>query len=164
MTGDWDPTWSPDGASLAFGSYSLETTVAPIHLVDLKTRHVSVLPGSEGMRSPHWSPDGRFIAGVSTSAPKIVLYDFQTRRQSELSRVVSGYPGWSADGESLFYRTFGNDPSWWKVRLRDRKAERVAIPKNLRVADWFAPAPNNSLITARSIGTDEIYALDWEAP
>ena len=162
--GDFEASWSPDGASLAFGGYSLETTVAPIHLVDLKTRHVSVLPGSEGMRSPHWSPDGRFNAGVSTSAPKIVLYDFQTRRQSELSRVVSGYPGWSADGESLFYRTFGNDPSWWKVRLRDRKAERVAIPKNLRVADWFAPAPNNSLITARSIGTDEIYALDWEAP
>jgi hypothetical protein len=29
---------------------------------------------------------------------------------------------------------------------------------------WFAIAPNNSLITARDAGTDEIYALDWEAP
>jgi hypothetical protein len=25
-------------------------------------------------------------------------------------------------------------------------------------------APNNSLITARDAGTDEIYALDWETP
>jgi hypothetical protein len=32
------------------------------------------------------------------------------------------------------------------------------------VTDWFAPAANNSLITARDIGADEIYALDWEAP
>ena len=48
--------------------------------------------------------------------------------------------------------------------MRDRKTERVAALKNMRVTLWFAPAPNNSLITARSVGTDEIYALDWEAP
>jgi hypothetical protein len=32
------------------------------------------------------------------------------------------------------------------------------------VIDWFVPAPGNSFITARSVGTDELYALDWEAP
>jgi len=36
--------------------------------------------------------------------------------------------------------------------------------KDMRVGGWFAPAPDNSLITARSVGADEIYALDWEAP
>jgi len=163
--GDFTPSWPPDGASLAFGDYFLETTgPVPIHVVDLKTSRVSGLPGSEGMSSPHWSPDGRFIAGLSTSGFKVILYDFQTRKQSQISSVVSGYPDWSADGQFLFYRTFGSDPSWWMVRTRDRKAERVAIPKNIRVTDWFAPAPNNSLITASSVGTDEIYALDWEAP
>jgi serine/threonine protein kinase/Tol biopolymer transport system component len=162
--GDFDPSWSTDGASLAFGGYSLKTGPVPIHVVDLQTRRLSALPGSEGMWFPRWSPEGRFIAGLSTSGPKIVLYDFQIRKQSELSSVMSGYPGWSSDGEFLFYRTFGNDTSWWRVRMRDRKAERIAIPKNIRVTDWFAPAPNNSLITARSVGTDEIYALDWEAP
>jgi len=50
------------------------------------------------------------------------------------------------------------------VRMRDRKTERVAALKNMQVGKWFAPAPNNSLITTRSVGTDEIYALDWEAP
>jgi serine/threonine protein kinase/Tol biopolymer transport system component len=162
--GDFDPSWSPDGASLAFGGYSMKTGPMPIHVVDLQTGRFSALPGSEGMWFPRWSPEGRFIAGLSTSGPKIVLYDFQIRKQSALSSVMSGSPSWSSDGESLFYRTFGNDPSWWRVRMRDRKAERFAIPKNIRVTDWFAPVPNNSLITARSTGTDEIYALDWEAP
>ena len=133
-------------------------------MVDLKTGRVSALPGSEGMWSPRWSPDGRFIAGLSASRTKVVLYDLQTSKQSELSTVLSGYPGWSPDGQYLFYTTFGDDASWWRVRIRDRKTERVAGLKNMRLGLWFAPAPNNSLITARSVGTDEIYALDWKAP
>jgi Tol biopolymer transport system component len=162
--GDFDPSWSPDGASLAFGGYSVKTGPVPIHVVDLQTRRFSALPGSEGMWFPRWSPDGRFIAGLSTSGPRTVLYDFQIRKQSELSSVMSGWPGWSPEGDFLFYRTFGNDASWWRVRMRDRKTERIPIPKNIRVTDWFAPAPNNSLITAHRVGTDEIYALDWDAP
>jgi len=132
-------------------------------VVDLKTGRVSALPGSEGMWSPRWSPDGRFIAGLSASGG-IVLYDSETHKQSELSSMMSGYLGWSGDGESLFYATIGDDASWWRVRMRDRKTERVAVLRNMRVTLWFAPAPNNSLITARSVGTDEIYALDWDAP
>src|ERR1035438_9596648 len=60
--GDGDPSWSPDGASLAFGTALPPASGAAIHVVDLKTSRVSALPKSEGMWSPRWSPDGRFIA------------------------------------------------------------------------------------------------------
>jgi len=29
---------------------------------------------------------------------------------------------------------------------------------------WFAAAPNNSLVTVQDTLTQEIYALEWEAP
>ncbi len=93
-----------------------------------------------------------------------MLYDFRTRKQSELTSVPSGYVSWSRDGEYLFYGTIGDDASWWRVRMHDRKTERIASLNGLRLTYWFAVAPNNSLITARNAGTDEIYALDWEAP
>jgi len=65
---------------------------------------------------------------------KIVLCDFQRQK---FSSVSSGYPGWSRDGESWFYRTWDDDGAWWRVRLRNRKTERVAALKN-----WSAQAPD----------------------
>ena len=163
--GDLDPSWPPDGASLAFGANDRDPAAGEsIHIVDLKTNHVSALPGSEGMWSPRWSPDGRFIAGLSGSEfNKLMLYDLRTRKQSQLFDQGSACPSWSWDGEFLF---FASDNWVWRVRMRDRKVERVTDLRNVRVAGWgwFATAPNNSFITARDAGTDEIYALDWEAP
>jgi dipeptidyl aminopeptidase/acylaminoacyl peptidase len=159
--GDGDPSWSPDGASLAFGvTYSGRTGAAAIHVMDLKTSRIATLTGSEGMWAPRWAPNGRFIAGIREPDTKVVLYDIQTHKQSELSSVASGYPGWSLDGEYLFYLAVSDDSSWWRVRLRDRKTERVAALKNIRVGQWLAPAPDNSLITARGHRRDLCSRLE----
>ncbi len=170
--GDCDVSWSPDAALLAFGTKGknllsvqgqFQAADAAIHVVDLKTRRVSILPGSQDMWSPRWSPDGRFIAGLSGSGSKLVLYDMRTRTQTELFNNGSGTPSWSRDGEFLFFSSAGG---WRRVRVRDRKAELVTRLKNISLAGWgwFATAPNDSLVTARNMGVDQIYALDWEAP
>jgi Tol biopolymer transport system component len=165
--GDGDPSWSPDGASLAFCGPDRDAGgEESIHVVDLKTNHVSALPGAEGMWSPRWSPDGRFIAGLSKyPVDKLMLYDLRTRKQTLLFNQGSGCPTWSRDGESLFF--VGDESGGiWRIWMRDRKSEWVWNRGNIQVAGWgwFAAAPDNSLITAREAGTDEIYALDWEAP
>jgi len=162
--GDVDPSWSPDGTSLAFGATSdSRAPEEPVRVVDLKTNHISVLPGSQRMLSPRWSPDGHFLAGLSGYGWKLILYDLRTQKQTELFSQSSGYPNWSQDGEFLF---FASGQSWWRVRIRDRRVERVNNLKEFSPADvgWFALAPDNSLITARNVGTDEIYALDWDLP
>jgi hypothetical protein len=54
-----------------------------------------------------------------------------------------------------------------RVRIRDRKPERVAdlkdFPQAGYVGYWLGMAPDDSPLLLRDLGTQEIYALDWEA-
>src|ERR1035441_133450 len=103
--------------------------------------------GSEGMWSPRWSPDGRFIAGLSGSGlDKLTLYDLRTRKQTQLSDLPSDGPSWSWDGEFLFFESgfesgFESDQWVWRVRMRDRKVERITNLTNIRVAGWVGVRP-----------------------
>jgi len=84
---DLDPSWSPDGASLAFGTWPKPAFGQTIYVVNLKTNHVSSLPGSEDMWSPRWSPDGLSIAGLSRMGWTLMLYDLRTRKQTRLCNL-----------------------------------------------------------------------------
>jgi eukaryotic-like serine/threonine-protein kinase len=166
-TGDAEFGWSPDCTSIVFGSTGQATAgETRLHRLNVRTGDVSGVPGTEGMFFPHWSPDGRFIGGLSGSQPRVILYEVANHQQTEVSSGESAFPGWSRDGESLFFWMVGPDQAWWRLGIRDRKVERVVSLKNIPIAGdaWFAPGPNNSLITTRSIGVDEIYALVWQTP
>jgi Tol biopolymer transport system component len=175
--GDCDPSWSPDGGSLAFGAAVGDSRGHEvIRVVDLKTGQVSVLPGSEGMWSPRWSPDGRAIAGLSevlsvsgdsVGSKNLLLYEIGTRKQIQLFDQPSDSPSWSWDGDYVLFNSKFNSDVWcWTVRMRDRKAERLANLQKMRVASWggLAAAPTNSFVIAVDAGTEEIYALEWKAP
>jgi Tol biopolymer transport system component len=163
--GDRDATWSPDGESLAFGcGPRVPESVARVRVVNLKTGQVAVLAGSEGIWSPRWSPDGRFIAGLREADFRLVLYELRTQKATVLSEMPSGYPSWSRDEEYLYYDTISEEEAWWRMRMRDRKTERIAPFKDMKLVEWFGPGAGDSLVAARTVGADEIYALDWEAP
>jgi WD40 repeat protein len=162
-----DVDWSPDGKSVIFGS-NAEMNGA-IHILDLKSRRVSTLPGPAGYYGPHWSPDGRYITGVIVASQKLMLFDTSTQKWTKPCDCQVGYKMWSHDGKYLYFQYYpAPDKAYRIVRLRmsDRKIEDVAdISKIGRETTgssgpWFGLAPDDSPLLARDISTQEIYALE----
>ena len=56
-----------------------------------------------------------------------------------------------------------------RVSLRDRSLVEIASLKDFKRGGtsggfWFGLTPDNSPLLLRDVGTQEIYALDWQAP
>jgi hypothetical protein len=94
------------------------------------------------------------------------LYDFATRRKTQLCQLHATYPNLSVDDQYVYFATSGSDAGWWRVRIRDRHLERIRSPNTFPVGNgrWFTVAPNGSLVTFRDMSTNQIYALDLETP
>jgi len=164
---EWDPSWSADGTRIAFGSGSTDPN-STILIFDVRTNQVSTLPGSRGFFSPRWSPDGRYLVALPFASHSLMLFDFATQKWEEISKISLGFPNWSKNGDYVYFLHGENQPSVMRIRIRDRRVERVADLKDFRQTGywsfWLGMAPDDSPLLLRDIGTKEIYALDWQAP
>jgi eukaryotic-like serine/threonine-protein kinase len=160
------PMWSPDGSKIVFGG-GINGDSSAIHVLDLGSHQIYTLPKSQGYFSPRWSPDGRYIAALPRNELSIVLFDFKTRRWSELTRSPVGFPNWSADGKYVYFLRVPEKPAVLKVRISDRKMEVVADLKGLPTTGYWgfslSLTPDDSPLLLRNIGTQDVYSLDWEA-
>jgi TolB protein len=122
--GGWtQPTWSPDGASLAYVYRG--TNFSDIFVTDaqgegqtrLTTSQSSILDDNDWNFRPAWSPDGTQIAFVSdrkTAYPTVWLMNAEdgTRLRSVPTPGLIGESldaiSWSPDGERLAVTLFGN--------------------------------------------------------
>ena len=169
-TNSADPNWSPDGKSLVFGENSLNNQGSAVYVLDLKTRNVSKLPGSDGLYSPRWSPDGRYIAAIPLDSLKLMLFDFTTQKWSELARIFVAFPAWSPDGRYLYFDgILDNQEGYFRVRIADRKLERLFSLKGFQAAggafgNWSGLGPDETPLFVRDASIQEIYSLDWQTP
>jgi serine/threonine protein kinase/Tol biopolymer transport system component len=160
-----DPNWAPDGSKIIFGGLPPNTD-STIRVLDLGSHQVSTLPGSEGLFSPRWSPDGRYVLGMPINSIGLLLFDLQTQKWSQLLKAEIAFPAWSADGRYVYFLRVPDNPAVLRLRVSDRKVERVADLKNLPLSglygSWLALTPDDAPMLLRDAGSQDVYALDWE--
>src|SRR5216684_6318149 len=162
-----DPNWSADGKSLVFGGNSAYSNQASaVYVLDMKTRKASKLPGSDGLFSPRWSPNGRYVAAITVDSLGSMLFDFTTQKWTELAKMFVGYPNWSRDARYVYFDgILENEEGYYRIRISDRKLERILSTKGFQGApgafgNWTGIAHDESPLYVRDASIQEIYALD----
>ena len=162
-----DPNWSPDGSKIIFAGESNDPSSA-IRVLDVASRQLSTLPGSQGFYSPRWSPDGRYVSAFSADSKTLLLFDFQTKKWTELASGSLSWLNWSHDGQYVYVLDFRGKNAVVRIRISDRKAEQVVDLKNLvtagRYGGCLALTPDDSPLLLRDTGSQDVYSVDWEAP
>lgn len=171
-----DAEWSPDGNSLAFGGnvFTLRSSDAPaIHILNLKTRQITDIPGSAKLYSPRWSSDGRYLLAMTVDFQKVVLYNFAQQKWEDLVTMTQpSYPAWSHDGKCVYFANPYGDPKEpvYRICLSDRNLEHIVDLSDAgrlaegRFGRWTGLAPDDSILATRDISIEEIYALDTKFP
>jgi Tol biopolymer transport system component len=167
-----DANWSADGSRIMIGSFAHDKEI-DIRLVDLKTHAVETVPGSEGIFSPRWSPDYRYIAALSPDFTKVLLFDYETKKWTTWFAEPAGavsYPVWSADSKYLYYDDLVTGvESIRQAKLGDSKTESLfTLPSIERYPGpfglWSGRTPDGRWMFARDRSTQEVYQLTVNLP
>ncbi len=161
-----EPNWSPNGDRILFEEVAPDSPPV-LRMLDLQSHRVSSVPESVGYTSPRWSPDGRHIVAMTKDARKMVLFDFQTGKWSDLIQTVVDFPNWSRDSQYIYFIHYAEKPAVLRIRISDRKVEQVVDLRGFLATGfwrfWLGLDPEDAPLMLRDSGTQDVYSLDWIA-
>ncbi|HWO33827.1 MAG TPA: hypothetical protein VNO32_33945, partial [Candidatus Acidoferrum sp.] len=110
----------------------------------------------------------RYISAFSADSVKLLLFDMQTRKWSELANGSLSWLNWSHDGQYVYVLDSRGKNAVVRIRISDHKTEQVVDLKNFattgRYGGGLSLAPDDSPLLLRDTGTQDVYSVDWEAP
>ncbi|MGA9042660.1 MAG: protein kinase [Terriglobales bacterium] len=171
-TTEGDPAFSPDGTRIVFSTGEpYQGAKSEIRIMDVKTREVSTVPGSSGLFSPRWSPDGRYLAALNLEeiSKTLRIFDFQTGKWADWATdpVAVEYPAWTYDSR---YVEYSSDTDIKRIKVGESHPETLFSVKGLRqystpdFGAWTDNAPDNSRMFLRDVSSQNLYTLDVDFP
>jgi WD40 repeat protein len=163
------PTWSPDGRFLVYGRVLCqEERTCAIVRISLGTGGESLVPGSEGLSTARWSPDGGFIAALRSDTHQVYLLDLHNQKWRVVADGANGNDlSWSPDSQTIYTsRPSGDRPEVLGISREGGKQARVVDLSDFsklggRVDTWFSVTPDNSIVFLHVLGGQNIYAIRY---
>ena len=166
------PSWTSDGNSILFSNSDVSQARLDLRILDLKTRQVSTLPGTDGLFFGQISPDGRTIIAVEYNSRNLVLYSIAGHTTRVLAELAD-YPRWSRDGKFVYFnhmyfskkRSTGGICRW--NPSTDAIESLLKFPEFLLTGAYgvtFSITPDNSILLLKDVSNRDLYALDLDLP
>lgn len=156
-----DGAWSPDGSRVAYASGN------DIYIAreDASDSH-RVFHGEGVPYWPRWSPDAKWLSFTARDQDgQSSLWEISTEGRG-LHRLDNKM--FSRDGEYYYFDKYvNNDPAVFRIRLSNRRLERVVGLREIRRSQgvmgwWMGLTPDGSPMVLRDTSIEEIYVLDFK--
>ena len=166
-----DPTWSADGKQIAFGGDANDANAMngpAIRILTPGTGQIAPVPGSEKMFSPRWSPDGRYLAAMTSDSSRLMLYDFETQKWREIGKGTLSWINWSHDSQFVYLKDLTGKGAVERIYVADGKVQKLVDLKDFVFTGLgggsVSVGPDDLVLLLRDRGTQDVYALDWIEP
>jgi WD40 repeat protein len=149
---------SPDGTQLAY------TGVDGLHILNLDTAAERVIQLASGGYDLHWSPDGKQIAFVGSSAEGIYIVRTDGGGERRVSDAAyASVIGFSPDGARLYLAVMFTGGSAWMVRVVDvasgEAQDLTTIENGSRKMLAAALSPDEEWIAYRGRDNSSLFVM-----
>jgi Tol biopolymer transport system component/DNA-binding winged helix-turn-helix (wHTH) protein len=165
-----DPSFAPDGQHLVFGGVpdlmGQGHTPRSLEILELASNRIIEIAHSQGLFSPRWSPDGRYIVALTLDQQKLMLYEVATRSWKTLATTSVADPVWSTDSKTLYFHAYMAPMGpICRISVPDGRIEEIASLKNFPAGStsryFFAGiTPDNVPLAHAEIDSSNLYTID----
>jgi serine/threonine protein kinase len=169
------PSWSPDGKSIYFNDYPIAGHLR-IRILDMETKKVSNMPGSDGYYAPQWSPDGQYLAGIQNPPKSMALYSVKTKQWKQLKVFEHdwGFFVWAPDSKSIYLMRgtgevgAGEPIGIYRLTVPDGKWELFTNFTGLNplvqgALDFVSITPDGKIAAMSDTSVTQIYQMKWKS-